>query len=49
MLQEKEKVDETSIADRELTITRTLNAPIELVWKVWTDPEHIKNWWGPRS
>ena len=34
---------------RELTITRVLNAPIELVWKVWTDPDHIKNWWGPNG
>ncbi|HWY39031.1 MAG TPA: SRPBCC family protein, partial [Bacteroidia bacterium] len=33
--------------DRELSIERLLNAPIELVWEVWTKPEHIKNWWGP--
>jgi len=33
--------------DRELVISRTLNAPIDLVWEVWTNPEHIKNWWGP--
>ena len=32
-----------------LTITRVLNAPIDLVWKVWTDPDHIKNWWGPNG
>lgn len=34
---------------KELTITRVLNAPIQLVWKVWTDPDHIKNWWGPNG
>lgn len=34
-------------ADRELVITRVLNAPRELVWKVWTEPEHIAKWWGP--
>jgi uncharacterized protein YndB with AHSA1/START domain len=33
--------------DRELLISRVLNAPRELVWEVWTNPEHIKNWWGP--
>ena len=33
--------------DRELIITRLLNAPRELVWEVWTNPDHIKNWWGP--
>lgn len=32
--------------DRTLEITRLLNAPVELVYKVWTDPQHIKNWWG---
>ena len=36
-----------NIENRELRITRTLKAPIELVWKVWTEPEHIVNWWGP--
>lgn len=34
-------------SDRELIITRFLNAPRELVFEVWTNPEHIKNWWGP--
>jgi uncharacterized protein YndB with AHSA1/START domain len=36
-------------ADRELRISRVLNAPIELVWEVWSDPDHIKNWWGPNG
>lgn len=27
--------------------TRILNAPRELVWEIWTNPEHIKEWWGP--
>lgn len=35
--------------NRELSITRILNAPIELVWKVWTEPEHIAKWWGPNG
>lgn len=34
-------------ADRELSITRLINAPRELVWEAWTKPEHVKNWWGP--
>ncbi len=34
-------------ADRELALSRLLDAPVDLVWEVWTDPEHIKNWWGP--
>lgn len=28
-------------------MTRTFKAPIELIWEVWTNPEHIANWWGP--
>ncbi len=32
---------------KHLTITRTLDAPRDLVFKVWTDPQHLANWWGP--
>ncbi len=41
--------DKEITTDRELSISRLLNAPIELVWKVWTEPEHIANWWGPNG
>ena len=41
--------EKSSTADREIRISRVLNAPIELVWEVWTDPDHIKNWWGPNG
>jgi uncharacterized glyoxalase superfamily protein PhnB/uncharacterized protein YndB with AHSA1/START domain/DNA-binding transcriptional ArsR family regulator len=41
---QKEKNNTT---DREIRISRLLNAPVALVWEVWTNPEHIKNWWGP--
>lgn len=33
----------------ELTITRIFNAPRELVWKAWTEPERFKRWWGPEG
>src|SRR3569623_737710 len=33
--------------DRELLLTRVLDAPVELVWEVWASPEHIAQWWGP--
>jgi len=36
-------------ANRELVISRVFNAPKELVWKVWTEPEHIRQWWGPNG
>ena len=34
---------------KELVITRTFNAPRELVWKAWTEPEQAKQWWGPKA
>ena len=30
-------------------ISRVLDAPRELVWKCFTDPEHMKQWWGPKG
>lgn len=38
-----------STKGRTLEITRLLDAPRDLVWEVWTNPEHIKNWWGPEG
>jgi uncharacterized protein YndB with AHSA1/START domain len=32
-----------------LEITRVFDAPRELVWKAWTDPEMVKQWKGPRG
>jgi uncharacterized protein YndB with AHSA1/START domain len=37
------------VAERELTITRIFDAPRELVFRMWTDPVHMAQWWGPRS
>ena len=34
---------------RELTLTRILNAPRELVFKVWTEEKHFAKWWGPKD
>jgi uncharacterized protein YndB with AHSA1/START domain len=33
--------------DREITFTRTFDAPRELVFACWTDPKHLAAWWGP--
>lgn len=37
----------SSTQDRELRVSRLLNAPVELVWEAWTQAAHIANWWGP--
>lgn len=31
----------------ELVLTRTLDAPRSLVWKLWTEAAHLEHWWGP--
>ncbi len=39
----------TQSAERELVITRIFDAPRELVFKAWTDPRHVAQWWGPKG
>ena len=34
---------------RVLVITRIFDAPPRLVFKVWTEPEHLVHWWGPKG
>ena len=36
-------------APRHLDLTRTLDAPRALVFKVWTQPQHLAQWWGPHG
>jgi uncharacterized protein YndB with AHSA1/START domain len=35
--------------NRTLTLKRTFNAPVQLVWNAWTKAEHILHWWGPKG
>lgn len=39
----------TDVADRELVVSRLIGAPRGLVFRAWTQPEHIARWWGPRG
>lgn len=36
-------------ADREIVLSRRYDAPRELVWRAWTETEHIAKWWGPNG
>ena len=36
-------------AERALIITRVFDAPRELVWKAFTDPKRMNEWWGPKG
>jgi uncharacterized protein YndB with AHSA1/START domain len=34
---------------RDLVVTRQFDAPVEQVWKAWSDPEQVMRWWGPNG
>jgi uncharacterized protein YndB with AHSA1/START domain len=34
---------------QEITISRVYDAPRELVWRAWTEPEELVQWWGPKG
>lgn len=40
---------ESSTADREIYASRLFDAPRERVFQLWTDPQHVGKWWGPRG
>lgn len=42
-------VNESDFFKRTVTIEKELNAPIELVWEAWTNPEYIVQWWNPKG
>jgi uncharacterized protein YndB with AHSA1/START domain len=39
----------SSSADHELVVSRLIDAPRALVFRAWTQPEHIARWWGPQG
>lgn len=39
--------NQVNTEEGKLVITRTVKAPLDLVFKVWTESEHLKHWWGP--
>lgn len=45
----KNKTTSERTSDRELVVTRTIDAPARLVFEAWTTPEMIKRWWAPKS
>lgn len=36
----------TTPSDREIVMTRAFDAPPDLVFEAWTNPEHVRHWWG---
>ncbi len=43
------RVINESATEREIVISRAVDAPRELVWKAWTELEHLERWWGPNG
>jgi uncharacterized protein YndB with AHSA1/START domain len=39
----------TAPEDRVLAMTRIFDAPRSLVFQLWTEPQHLVRWWGPRG
>lgn len=37
----------SNVEKRDLVFTRVFDAPIEQVWRAWSDREYVKQWWGP--
>jgi uncharacterized protein YndB with AHSA1/START domain len=45
---EKNK-SESTVLEKEMIITRVVDAPRELVWNAWVDPQQVVKWWGPKG
>jgi len=33
----------------QIKVSRTFDAPLEMLWKAWTEPEHFMKWYGPKG
>lgn len=36
-------------SDREFVVTRTVNGPVHIVFRAWSEPELFRRWWTPKS
>lgn len=39
----------TPIAEKVISLSRTFDFPLDLVWSAWTEAKHVREWWGPRD
>jgi uncharacterized protein YndB with AHSA1/START domain len=49
MTQSAKTLQVTTPSDREVVFTRAFDAPRELVFEAWTNPDHVRHWWGLRE
>ena len=43
------KSEAKQVGEFEFVISRVFDAPRDLVWKAWTEPDRLLKWWGPRD
>ena len=43
------KSEATQVGEFEFVISQVFDAPRDLVWKAWTEPDRLLKWWGPRD
>jgi uncharacterized protein YndB with AHSA1/START domain len=48
MMITKETIYSTDQANKKITVVREFDAPVEKVWKAWTDPKLLDQWWAPK-
>lgn len=42
-------MSDNTISKDAVVIERTFDAPVDLIWQMWTQPEHFKKWYGPKG
>ncbi len=40
---------ETTVMTNAIVVRRIFDAPLDLVWKAWTEPRLVERWWGPKD
>ncbi len=48
-MKDAQNAERLALMERELVLSRVFDAPRELVFKAWTEREHVSNWFGPRG
>ena len=43
------RTEALKLRDDELFITRSFDAPLSIVWRMWQEPKHMIRWWGPEG
>ena len=37
------------LEEKQIQVSRSFDAPIEVLWRAWTEPEHFMKWYGPKG